>query len=119
MCSLQRANFATVRGATLVLEVADTKQKKTNGLMHRTFLESNRGMLFPYEKEEKRSFWMKHTSLPLDIIFVNGENIVTNIGEGVPHSLESVSGEGCYIIETNQGWVGEHGIRAGDTIAFS
>ena len=119
MCSLQRANFATIKGATLVLEVADSEQKKTRGLMHRTSLETNRGMFFPYEKEEKRLFWMKNTSLPLDIIFINGENTITNIGEGVPHSLESVSGKGCYVIETNRGWAGKNGIREGDTIAFS
>ena len=53
------------------VELALTLIEKGRGLMYREYLEENKGMLFVFDKEEKRSFWMKNTFIPLDIIWLN------------------------------------------------
>ena len=56
----------------LVLEIADTPKKRQHGLMRREQLKKDRGMLFIWENEATRCFWMKNTPIDLDIAFLNG-----------------------------------------------
>ena len=73
----------TVDGQTIQLEVARTPEEQSTGLMYRTNLAPNRGMLFVFSPPRPVSFWMKHTLIPLDMIFVSN-GVVKYIGEKIP-----------------------------------
>jgi uncharacterized membrane protein (UPF0127 family) len=66
------------------VEIADTPEKHALGLMHRRYLKSDYGMLFIFADEEVRSFWMKNTLIPLDMIFINGSHQVVDLIHSVP-----------------------------------
>ncbi|MBD2771497.1 DUF192 domain-containing protein [Iningainema tapete] len=61
---------AEIAGQTFDLEVALTPEQQAMGLMNRTFLPDNRGLLFPFNPPQPASFWMRDTPIPLDIIFL-------------------------------------------------
>jgi hypothetical protein len=66
------------------VEIADTPEKHALGLMHRRSLKSDYGMLFIFADEEVRSFWMKNTLIPLDMIFINSGHQVVDLFHAVP-----------------------------------
>jgi uncharacterized protein len=72
----------TINRQTILLEVARTSQEQSTGLMNRTDLASNRGMLFVFSPPRPVSFWMKDTLIPLDMVFVSN-GVVKYIGEQV------------------------------------
>ena len=57
----------------LYLEIADTEKKRSYGLMNREEIKIDNGMLFIWDKSEKRNFWMKNTLLNLDLFFYKYE----------------------------------------------
>ncbi|HUU06056.1 MAG TPA: DUF192 domain-containing protein [Patescibacteria group bacterium] len=65
-------------------EIADTPEKQTRGLMFRTRLRADYGMLFVFGEEDIRSFWMKNTLIPLDIIYLNSERQIVDMYCSVP-----------------------------------
>ena len=65
-------------------EIADTPEKHARGLMFRRCLKDGYGMLFVFPDEEVRSFWMKNTLIPLDMIFLNNEKQVVDMYCSVP-----------------------------------
>ena len=73
------------------VEVARTDAEQDRGLMFRTSLPENGGMLFPFAKPRIGSFWMKNTLIPLDMIFVRADGSIARIAVNtVPHSLSPV-----------------------------
>lgn len=80
------ARFITiyVQDKPFRVEVADTPEKHALGLMFRRCLKSDFGMLFVFADEEVRSFWMKNTLIPLDMIFINGARQIVGMHESVP-----------------------------------
>lgn len=111
----------------LTLEVADTTRERTEGLQNRTELQDGHGIIFVYHDEAMRSFWMKDTLIPLDIIFLDSNRTILNIEEADPEpdtpdeDLERYVSDGPakYVIETNQGFSAEHGVKPGDEIDLS
>jgi uncharacterized membrane protein (UPF0127 family) len=102
-----------------VVEIADTPEQQSYGLMNRQSLEPNRGMIFPYDPPQPVSFWMKNTYIPLDIIFIAPGGRVSRIEENtVPLSLEPVvSTEPVEaVLEIAGGRSAELGIAAGDKV---
>ena len=94
------------RQETLWVEIADTKQKREKGLMYRTFLPSDGGMLFVYDAPQRVRFWMKNTELPLDIVFLDSnENVVKVVSNTVPfsHDLIESGQEIKFVLEVNAG----------------
>jgi uncharacterized membrane protein (UPF0127 family) len=65
-------------------EIADTPEKHARGLMYRTHLKADYGMLFIFSDEDIRSFWMKNTLIPLDMVFLNNEKQVVDMYCSVP-----------------------------------
>jgi len=63
----------------LYLEIADTEKKRSYGLMNREEIMVDNGMLFIWDKSEKRNFWMKNTLLNLDLFFINLKGIIVGI----------------------------------------
>ncbi|RDC60617.1 hypothetical protein HME9302_01831 [Alteripontixanthobacter maritimus] len=103
------------------VELADTAEEQAKGLMFRTELGPNEGMLFPSETPTVRSFWMKNTPLPLDIIFVGTDGRINNIAANtVPYSTESVTSVGLAsaVLELAGGRAAELGIEPGDKVEW-
>ncbi len=71
-------------GAIIHAELADTPQKRAEGLMYRTHLGSDRGMLFTFLEAQAWTFWMKNTKIPLDIIWLNEKKQIIHIEPNVP-----------------------------------
>ncbi len=104
------------------IEIADNEEARTQGLMGRTRMGEQQGMLFIFPNEEYRSFWMANTPLPLDIIYVNSaRTVVTICRNTVPFSEESVpsSAPATYVIEVNAGFCDRHGILEGSTVEWT
>lgn len=95
------------------VEVARTPQEQAYGLMHRTKLGPDEGMLFPFPQPRPASFWMKNTLIPLDMIFVRADGSIARIAANtVPHSLDStgVSEPVAAVLELRGGRAAELGI---------
>ena len=73
----------TIAGHLVELEVARTSQQQATGLMYRTTLAADRGMLFPFSPPQPVSFWMENTLIPLDIVFLRG-GVVKAIAANTP-----------------------------------
>jgi uncharacterized membrane protein (UPF0127 family) len=103
------------------IEIADTPEKRSLGLMYRTSLGELQGMLFIFDEEDYQSFWMKNTPLSLDMIFVSARNEIVTIHENTtPYSPESYSSTkpAQFVIEVNAGFVKKFGIQVGDRIRW-
>jgi YVTN family beta-propeller protein len=108
--------------ARVFVEVPDDQEEFARGLMFRSHLPWNAGMLFAFYEEEPRRFWMKNTLIPLDMIFVDSSSKIIDIKENVPPCKQ----EECptypsrepaqYVLEVNAGFVQEKGIRIGDEL---
>ncbi len=105
-------------------EIADSWTKRILGLMHRKHLASDAGMLFIFEDEAPRSFWMKNTLIPLDMIFVADDLKIVHIAKmATPCKIDPCprynSGYPAkYVVEINGGLSGKMGLAAGDLIEF-
>jgi uncharacterized protein len=102
--------------ASLDIEVADTPAERSQGLMGRTELADNAGMLFDFNRATDTAFYMKDTTIPLSIAFIDSSGRVLAIKDMKPLDPTPVRSpaEYRYAIEANQGWFAEHGIRPGD-----
>ncbi|MCC5920495.1 MAG: DUF192 domain-containing protein [Cyclobacteriaceae bacterium] len=110
----ERAVLATVR-----VEHAITDEERAEGLMYRDHLPDDGGMIFFFENEGLRSFWMKNTPLSLDIIYVNADKEIVKIHKGTqPYAERSYpSGKKAkYVVEVKGGFSDKHGVKEGDFI---
>jgi hypothetical protein len=96
-------------------EVADRDASRAMGLMHRTALAPNGGMLFVFDDDAVHCMWMKNTPLPLSVAFIDARGAIVNIADMQPHTEVShcAARPARYALEMAQGWFAEHGIRAG------
>lgn len=115
----------TVRTATgdrlFDVETAITPEEQRRGLMFRESLPENGGMIFPFEFPRLASFWMRNTLIPLDMIFIRSDGVITNIAaETVPYTLDSYySNEPVIaVLEIAGGRSEELGIAAGDRVSW-
>ena len=105
----------------IAIEFAETDYEQQTGLMYRKSLEENQGMLFLYPSEAIRSFYMKNTYIPLDIIFYNKDSAVVSFQENAkPLDETSLPSEAPaqFILELNAGKVKQWNIEVGDKITF-
>jgi uncharacterized protein len=103
----------------ITVEIAATPQEQAKGLMFRTELAPDKGMLFPFPMPKQASFWMKNTYIPLDIIFVQSDGVIESIAANAePTSLTPVPSKGKvgYVLELAGGRAAELGLRPGDTM---
>jgi uncharacterized protein len=114
----------TIKDKNYSLEIAKTIPQKTIGLMNRTNLCPNCGMIFVSPLEMPQVFWMKNTLIPLDIIFLDKNGLVLNIASAVPQPntpdnqldlYQSIS-PSKYVIELNSGDSSKLSLQAGDKI---
>jgi uncharacterized membrane protein (UPF0127 family) len=106
---------------TLDIEIADNDYETQTGLMYRTKLETNHGMLFIFPDTQMRSFYMKNTKIPLDIIYIdNNKTIVSLQRNAKPFDETSLPSEAPakYVLEINGGLSDEWQLEIGDKIVF-
>ncbi len=106
---------------SLDIEIADTDFDIQTGLMYRNSMEKNQGMLFVFEDESERYFYMKNTKIPLDIIYVNnGKTIVSFQKNTKPFDETSLpsNAPAKYVLEINAGLVDSWNLKVGDSLSF-
>lgn len=98
-----------------ICDIAETAEEQRKGLQGRSFLAPNEGMLFKYNSEGTREFWMKDTEIPLDQIGINDDDEVTQVFSAVPNNETLVTFKNCkYLLEVNA----DSGIQVGDSFAI-
>lgn len=112
-----------VNRQTILLEVARTQQEQSTGLMYRTQLAANRGMLFVFSPPRPVSFWMKNTLIPLDMVFVSNGVVKHIIAKVPPCQTSSCPGYGPdpkieidSVIELSSGRAAELRLKIGDRL---
>ena len=102
------------------VEVAATGAEQQKGLMFRTAMGPNEGMIFPNQVPEQRSFWMHNTVIPLDIIYIGPDRKVLNIVHGEPYDDTPLpsAGPAINVLELNAGRSAELGIKPGDAVSW-
>ena len=108
--------------SALDIQFARDESQRELGLMYRDTLAENQGMLFLFDEEAIRSFWMKNTVLPLDMIFVNAQREIVTIHKNTtPYSEQTYESTkpAQYVLEVNAGYTDRHKISVGDRIAWN
>jgi len=124
LCSscVAREPYVVLKGQRFTVELAETSEKQALGLMFRDSLAADHGMLFLFPTELRRSFWMKNTRIPLDILYFDADlELVNVIAEARPCRSDrcpSYPSEGVaqYVLELNAGKAAELGVRPGDVL---
>lgn len=104
----------------MTVEIADTEASRSLGLMHRSSMDPDAGMLFVWPEEIEGGFWMFNTILPLSIAFISADGIIINIQDMQPLDTNTVGPASAYryALETNQGFFRAHDITAGDKVTL-
>ena len=106
----------------VALEVAVTPEAQQRGLMYRTSLAEDHGMLFVFPADEDHAFWMKNTLIPLDMLFIAADGRVVGIHpNATPLSTVAiqVGHPSRYVLEVPGGYTQRRGITAGDRVELS
>ena len=108
---------------SLKVSLAITPEQQKRGLMNiqgmpPRVLPEDQGMLFVYRREEMISFWMKNTTIPLSIAFIDKKGVIKEIKDMEPGSRASVRPErpAQYALEVNRGWFTKNNVRVGDKL---
>ncbi len=97
----------------LTTEVASTQQQQQTGMMFRTSMAENEGMLFVFPGPYQASFWMMNTIVPLSAAYISPEGVILEIHQLQPHDTNSVvaaTDRVQFVLETPQGWFERHHI---------
>ncbi len=121
------AMITTPKGDSIFAEIADTPAKRSQGLMGRTHLAPDHGMLFTWSEPGKWTFWMKNTKIPLDIMWLDTDGKVVHLESNVP--ICTRKDEGCpryhpsqialYALELRAGMAERLGIRKGTVLEIA
>lgn len=101
------------------VEIAHTLTARTRGMMWRTQLSDEKGMLFIFRGVRHLSFWMKNTLIPLDLIYIDEDmKIIGFVERAEPKSLQprSVELPGTYVLEVRSGYVRDHALKVGTKV---
>lgn len=110
------------KDVSVTVELALDPYQWGKGLMFRDSLAPDSGMLFVFPTEEKRSFWMKDTLIPLDILFISRDKKVVTIHKNVAPCTTLICPRytptqgALYVLEVNAGFTDTYGIKEGDTV---
>lgn len=119
------ATTVTLHGHRFAVEIADTVAAREHGLMDRTSMPVDHGMLFVFPDAEPRTFWMKDTLIPLDILFFdNAKRLVTILRDVPPCKMDPCPvypsrASARYVLELNAGTAARVGARKGDVLGVS
>jgi len=113
-----------IRNNCFNVELAKTPQEQKIGLMNRTHLTSDKGMLFIFNKEYTYGFWMKDTLIPLDMLWINSNNTIVYIQKDAEPCIVDTcpsyipDKSGLYVLEINSGLSDEYHISVGEKVEF-
>jgi uncharacterized membrane protein (UPF0127 family) len=99
-------------------QVASNHEQRAVGLMYRTDMPANEGMLFIFEQASVQCFWMRNTYLPLTAAFLADDGSIVNLADMQPRSDQSHCSARPvrYVLEMHQGWFAKRGIKAGSRL---
>lgn len=115
-----------IKNKIILVEIAETESQQERGLMYRTKMPQDEGMLFIFPRERILSFWMKNTYIDLSIGYFDKNKKLIDIQEmqstspimlGSPKTYPS-SGPAKYALEMNRGWFKKNKINVGDSLMF-
>jgi uncharacterized membrane protein (UPF0127 family) len=113
-----------INGQEIFVEIADSPNERAKGLMFREKLDEDKGMLFIFENEDHRSFWMKNTYIPLDILWIDSKEKIVHIEKEVPPCETekcppyTSDAKAKYVLEVNSGWAEKNNVKIGDAVRF-
>ena len=119
--------LVTIGPFTWPVELALTGEQQAQGLSGRAELAAGAGMLFVWNQESRRAFWMPDMNFPLDLVWLNGDCAVTHITHNAPPQAPGQSQADLprytvdqvqYVLEINAGEAAQHGIKVGDQARF-
>jgi len=114
--------YVVLGGERFTVELAETQEKQALGLMFRTQMPDDHGMLFLFPGEAIRRFWMKNTRIPLDIFYFDSGLALVSVSENTPPCRSPrcpsypSSGPSKYVLELNAGKAAQLGVQAGDLL---
>jgi len=103
------------------IELAANDEKRTQGLMFRSNMGADQGMLFIFDRQGPQAFWMRNTKIPLDIIYIDKDLKIVSISKNtIPFSEESIPSKSPaqYVLEVNAGYTDAYKIGEGDYISY-
>ncbi len=107
---------------TIDVELADTPAARGRGLMHRSFLAANHGMIFDFKTDQRVSMWMKNTPLALDMMFIDKQGKILKIHSNtISYSKNIIHSDNIVraVLEVNAGFARRHQITVGDQIDYA
>ena len=112
-----------INGFHILAEIADTPQKRETGLMGRTELNENEGMIFEFLEEDYYKFWMFNMSIPIDIIYISKNKTVVDIWKDAQPCKEncteySPNKKIMYVLEVKANFSDRHNVKTGDRAYF-
>ena len=115
-----RLTLATASGQHVIeIEIAETGEDKSLGLMYRPTVPANTGMLFPYEHPQELTMWMRNTYASLDMVFIKSDGVVHRIEYGTePLSERIIGSQGAVlaVLELAAGEARRLGLKPGDVV---
>lgn len=103
----------------VAIELADTEQKKQTGLMFRTSLGAGHGMLFPYDRPQEITMWMRNTYIPLDMVFIGADGVVVSVARNTEPMSEAIISSkvpATGVLEIKAGEAARLGIQPGSRV---
>lgn len=104
---------------TFKVELADNDATRARGMMFRTTMAPDAGMLFDFKQEQMASFWMRNTLIPLDMVFIRADGTIQNIHQrAIPKDETGINSTGPVraVLELNGGTASRLGIKPGDRV---
>lgn len=115
-----KITFPEAKGAPVTtIEVAENDHDRQRGLMFRTKMADERGMIFTFAEKDDHTFWMHNTCISLDMLFIDDDGLIVGIEESTPTMSDDTFSVGCaskYVLELNAGWTRAHGVTAGQKV---
>lgn len=114
--------YVVLKGQRFSVELAETRDEQALGLMFRDAMADDHGMLFLFPAESRRSFWMKNTRIPLDILYFDAQLRFVSVAAGAQPCRTPTcpsypsSGPARYVLELNAGKAAELGVSPGDVL---
>jgi len=113
-----------LRGHRFDVEIANDDAARERGLMFRDSMAPDHGMLFTFDDRAPRTFWMKNTHIPLDILYFDEKYKLVSMQQRVPPCHDAggncpvypSNGPAQYVLELNAGTAGSLGVKVGDEL---